>query len=384
MPDTVHPRILQTGLPLCLYVLVNGLQSTLVVSQRVVEFLSFVTQHPHICPNLEGHCPPLPLHEPNGGPVPFQPLVVVRLALLQRQSLQLNQLGVQRVLIDRLLQVPERLPPILAGLYLHEAQRRQSVGGVGGAPQDEPQVGGRLLVLLVVYEALGQSKPRRAEVGGELARAVVEFGGRFHLVADMVDPGEEVERFGLDFLDGRAGVGSTGEHDDAVVVLLPQLEAGLRLALPSVLDPEPVFSLLLDHHRLESLPDPNPIARVNVHRLATLDDGASRRRLHGAGHRRPLPKVVVGEVILHHGVGPIDEVGRRDQPDAPLGPLPKVARRLVEAGHVQDCQPDHRLDVVPVHIQSALERRLGPVDLPQLVARQSEPHPGAPPRLLGE
>mmetsp|Transcript_33800 Transcript_33800/g.99597 ORF Transcript_33800/g.99597 Transcript_33800/m.99597 type:complete len:428 (-) Transcript_33800:86-1369(-) len=146
-----------------------------------------------------------------------------------------------------------------------------------------------------------------------------------------------------------------------------------------------VVVIVIGHVALKSIQsDPNSLTGVEIHRLTGRDDGTSRLDRHRAGHWGPLPKVVVGQMVLDQSVGMIDEVGRRKEADGILGPSAVVLGGLIEGCQIENGQTDHGLDVLCIHGMSTSEGRLGSIDLSKSVARQPKAHPRFTPTLLGE
>mmetsp|Transcript_5549 Transcript_5549/g.12137 ORF Transcript_5549/g.12137 Transcript_5549/m.12137 type:complete len:353 (+) Transcript_5549:1690-2748(+) len=191
--------------------------------ERLVVPLRLVAQHPHVRQHVRRHRPRLRLEQPHGLAVPVERQGIVALVLLQRQRLDEDQVGVERIQVDGLLEVHERLATVLPRLDLQQPQRRERVRGVGARPEKQPQVRGRLVVGLVPDEGLRQAKTGRAELRRVHAGLVVELVGLLHLPPRVVDAGEHVEGFSLHLRHVRRVVRTLGQGQDAVVILLPYL-----------------------------------------------------------------------------------------------------------------------------------------------------------------
>ena len=329
-----------------------------------------MAENAHIRQNLGRRSVAARLHETNGLAVAIEGFGIVSLLLLEGQRLKDLQVWVQRIQIDGLLQVRERLSAILAGFGLEQTERGEGIGRIGRGAEDELEVSRGLFVRFGPDKRLRQTKPSRGEVGSQLACSVVELGRLLHFVANVVDTGKDEERLGLHLLDGGGRQRTAGQGDDAIIVLLPQFETGGRLSRPCILDaerigrPGVVVVVVIGHGALKSIQsDPNSLPGVEIHRLTGRDDGTSRLDRHRAGHRGPLPKVVVGQMVLHQSVGMVDEVGRRKEANRVFGPSAVVLGSLVEGCQIENGQTDHGLDVLRVHGMGTSEGRLGTVDL---------------------
>ena len=205
---------------------------------------------------------------------------------------------------------------------------------------------------------------------GQLASPIVKFGRLLHFVANVMDTSKDEERLGLHFLDSGGRQGTPCQGNDAIIVLLPQLETGGRLSCPCILDTERVgrfrivIVVVIGHIALKSIEtDPNSLTGVEIHRLTGRNDGTSCLDGNGTGHRSPLPKVVVGQMVLHQSIGMVHKVGRRKQTDGILGPSTVVRGGLIQRCQIENGKTDHGLNVLRIHGMSALEGSLGSVNL---------------------
>ena len=87
------------------------------------------------------------------------------------------------------------------------------------------------------------------------------------------------------------------------------------------------------------------------------------RQFHSTTNGRPLPKVVVGQVILDHGVGVIQQVGHGHHLDCIFHASTIISGGVIETGHVENDSTNHGIHIFWIHVQRTSKGSLGAIDL---------------------